>query len=645
MLERKSIVKLGLLMLSGTLASTVPVIVAMADDSNDDVEDSPIANDSSERILTIHKYLSDSSDGAAGNGTSTYNPTNKTSLAGIKFQIDKVSFKDGTKPDASDSSTYKVDKSDYNTITTDSSGIATEDFGKGTTNDGVYLVTEQDNSDVKTKAAPFFVQIPMTYRGDSDQNKIQYHVTVYPKNSVSDGMNFLSTVNIHGSNPDESANQAGGQANVDANDNSNFQDPTSSGQKDVWNLTSMIPGLSVNGSKTSGDLKNSHEFTEYARIFTPSNDTSLDIIKTGFGLSYVDNNGKAQFDKDLSDQFTEGTDYTISTIDFNSQDPIQKQLNFISGLSSSKILKIDFTAAGRQKILQLAQDQADNAKPTDSDYHKKLFFTTNLTTKTPKPDSSNSHITSISYSLESGLAYTGSTGVQNLIPADYNIDSLNAFGVTITDTDKSFTYLLPTTMGENIALQKYDQSGANPNNFGPSGPMSILSLNNVLADDSDDSNSPGPKFLPGAEFKIADTEANARAGKFIKIDSQGNLYYPGQEGYGNSGQNDYSQTSDNHGQVEFGLLRASEKPIDIDYMDIEKYWAVETKAPTGYELDKSPIPVGTGDDQGFEDVGDVPQTDFPLTGGHILLLVAFVVIASGTGYYIYQKSKKNKIEK
>ena len=77
----------------------------------------------------------------------------------------------------------------------------------------------------------------------------------------------------------------------------------------------------------------------------------------------------------------------------------------------------------------------------------------------------------------------------------------------------------------------------------------------------------------------------------------------------------------------------------------KNYYTVEVKAPTGYELTKNDTALkATYDDSNQGTIKDVVQTDFPLTGGHILLLVAFVVIASGTGYYIYQKSKKAKVE-
>lgn len=543
-----------------------------------------VADDTTYRKLTIHKFEQTSTNGKTkGDGElSDGNSLSGQPIKGVTFHIERVKFTDGQTPSTDPkSNSYTLDPKFTANITTNDQGIATEDFGKGTTNDGVYLVTEQNDPDVKTdKAASFFVQIPMTKR-DGKLNTIKYDVDVFPKNQVAPGPGISKSVNAYGTNADEAALQKGGVDGVKSgsSDDTDTVDTASRGGKVVWNLESAIPGA----TGTPGDITTGTKYT-----LTDALDSNLKYNGVSFDLGYINSKGQLGIVKDISTDLK--TDYTAA-------------------VDSSNKLTVDFTPAGR-KVLSTDVKAANEPKGSDPWSGKSLFLVTNVDTSVS--DTYSNGIIKNDFSLD----YTSGGGHK------YSTSTSNSDHPTVPGTLPN-SHNLPTTPEIGLLDFKFTKESAE-----------------------------NGKALPGATFAIADTQAHAKAGQYIKIDDNGRLYYPGDPNYGHSDQHDYTQTSNTNGVIKFDGLRGVDvqTPGDVSNgfanTDFNKdYYTVEIKAPAGYELTKNVTNINaTYNDSINGTITDVHQTDFPFTGGHILLLVAFVVIASGTGYYIYQKSKKAKVE-
>lgn len=560
-----------------------------------------IADDSTPRILNIHKEIGDDS-GIAGIGQASDDPKNDP-LKGIKFDIEKVTFDNNTAPNPSNNSTYTVDSTfGTKTITTDDTGLAT--INLGVTN-GTYLVTEEDNADVTIKVAPFFIQLPMTKR-DGNQDSLQYTVDVYPKNQVASGPGTITAVNAAGSNSDEVSQENAGVSGVIAkNDQSSFFDTVQSGKPLVWNVISDIPGARAIADNQAldtggnGDISQASEYDLYLEVtskgITKFGDAEAEqgnfekLLNTTFALGYLDTNNQLQKVADLS---LTSSDYTVTQV--TNPDNLPDDIGYTD---HSDNIKIALTATGRQKVLQAVKASQSKANGNV------LSLISNVKVQ------NQTNLTSGVYDADSYLDYTNSLGTN-------------------------------TTSTQSLNGQDYDTDAVAAKN------------DLVLHEASADSN----QNLSGAIFAVAPTAALAKAGQYIKIGTDGTLYYPGDPDYGQTGQTDYTVTTDSNGDAYFDGLRSTDNQ-DLAFMNTSTfddindaakrtYYAVEIKAPTGYELNKTAIPVDSTLMSGTTNkVKDDPQTSFPLTGGHLLLLIVLTLIISGIGFNVYQRSRSAKIEK
>lgn len=169
-------------------------------------------------------------------------------------------------------------------------------------------------------------------------------------------------------------------------------------------------------------------------------------------------------------------------------------------------------------------------------------------------------------------------------------------------------------------------------------------------------------YLAGAEFQIAETKADADAGKFIATDGKSYL-----EADLPSGVTFLKATSNSDGWAEFNGLALNwytdkngngKQDITDDpdtneptfaAADIKKdYWVVETKAPSGYELMKEAkkvtVDLSTEKNDTVElDVVDKPKTDLPFTGGEgtmLLVAIALGAITIGTAAIVIDKKRR-----
>ncbi|MGM9905851.1 prealbumin-like fold domain-containing protein, partial [Lactobacillus sp.] len=125
------------------------------------------------------------------------------------------------------------------------------------------------------------------------------------------------------------------------------------------------------------------------------------------------------------------------------------------------------------------------------------------------------------------------------------------------------------------------------------------------------------KTLSGVEFKLADSEANAKAGKFLRL-ADGKVVAPSDSNY-SSGQ-DYVLKSDDNGQLLFTGLKSG-----------QTYYAVETKALDGYQLDSTPHAVKASyqTSQAAVTVYNQKQPILPQTGGPgalIFILLGLIML-------------------
>lgn len=135
--------------------------------------------------------------------------------------------------------------------------------------------------------------------------------------------------------------------------------------------------------------------------------------------------------------------------------------------------------------------------------------------------------------------------------------------------------------------------------------------------------------LSGVEFKLADSEANAKAGRFLR-QVDGKVVTPSDSNY-SSGQ-DYVLKSDANGQLLFTGLKNG-----------QSYYAVETAALDGYQLDSTPHAVKASYQTGQAaiTVYNQKQLILPKTGSSWMALFLIVGISGIlAGFYFSRKKKE-----
>lgn len=166
--------------------------------------------------ITIHKYAMDSipNPGTSAPGTELteeevkdYAGGDVTKLEGVTFEVEKVLVAEENQQGTFtyDNVKYIVDSS-FTKQTKTTGAVNTDDHGVAKFTDlpqGIYLVTELDNSGVLEKGNPFLVSIPMAH--PTNPNSWLYDVHVYPKNVVAGAPSIEKDVTQEG-NKHDSAN-------------------------------------------------------------------------------------------------------------------------------------------------------------------------------------------------------------------------------------------------------------------------------------------------------------------------------------------------------------------------------------------------------------------------------------------------------
>ena len=181
-------------------------------------------------------------------------------------------------------------------------------------------------------------------------------------------------------------------------------------------------------------------------------------------------------------------------------------------------------------------------------------------------------------------------------------------------------------------------------------------------------------ILPGAEFHIATSEADANAKKYLASD--GKSYTLNDDGTSTpalpTGVTYLKATSGSDGKAEFNGLELEwftdtnsngkqdpSIPAEATWPKVDPgngdpfisktYWVVETKAPEGYELIKDPqeiiVTLDTADDAVVEmNIINKKKTDLPFTGGAgmtLMIVIALGAIVVGTATMAIEKKRRH----
>lgn len=555
----------------------------------------PVADETSARSITITKYQATELNDHNSEGDGTLNTTvTNAKLQGVKFQLQRVKAVNSgsqlTDP------TVQVEGKDYTidssftavTLTTDANGHAKFNLGNDTKNDGIYIVTEVDDSGAKdpatgkpvkvtTPANPFFVYVPQTSRGN--QSGLIYDVQAQPKNVIENALNPGKTIN---GKPGDSV---------------------VAGDSFEWELTTGIPsGLyTIAKDDTTVPVVNKNG----NQLYNADHSKASVVIKAGSPLylpagSYFDKDGKSV--------------QSVAVSNFNMHDTLNKDLNY----------------KGATVWVHSAAGWVQLAKADYTVENKNGEFNMNLTAQGIKEIGSDS-ITDVTGKNVTGPFDQISTHIETTVLAGWNGYIPNTFDVTYqTPGGKPDTQVPPTEPGYyngGFDIRKQDAS--------------------TQAD------------LAGAEFKIATSEANAKAGIFLASDGKS---YSSSDALP-SGVSYLSSTSDSKGHAAFDGLPltwtdggngvvdvdpTTGLPINGDKIQ-DDYWVVETKAPNGYELLKTPqkvqVTLGTASDNTVElTVDNKKSTKLPFTGGagqFFFITVALSSIAVGTAIIVARKKRQS----
>ena len=174
-------------------------------------------------------------------------------------------------------------------------------------------------------------------------------------------------------------------------------------------------------------------------------------------------------------------------------------------------------------------------------------------------------------------------------------------------------------------------------------------------------------ILPGAEFHIATSEDDAKAKKYLASD--GKSYTLNDDGTSTpalpTGVTYLKAISGSDGKAEFNGLELEwftdqdpkdgkqdpSDPLEDTWAKekiSKKYWVVETKAPSGYELIRDPqeitVTLDTADDAVIEmTIANKKKTDLPFTGGAgmtLMIVIALGAIVLGTVTVAIEKKRR-----
>ncbi|WP_285122533.1 SpaH/EbpB family LPXTG-anchored major pilin [Lactococcus petauri] len=583
-----------LMLTTGPAVSTVTSVINASADTHQS-----IADDNSKRSITITKYQATSLNdhGAEGDGTSK--PVTNAPLQGVKFKLQRVLPKAGgvqlvDPTQQKEGVDYTIDTTfTEQTGTTDANGQIKWDLGTGKTNDGIYLVTEVDSSGAVDPAT----NKPVTVTTPANP----FFVYV-PQTNRGDNSSLIYDVQA------QPKNVVGNDLNPSKTINGKPGDSVVAGNTFQWELTTGIPSGLYETAKENTTIPVVDDKGNQLYTDTAGQHAAYITVQKGQPL-YFDGTGGPYYD-------AKGQQVTP---------PAQSNFSMTDQLNDKLTYKNATVWVHKPTGEWIQLDSSDYTVNYSAGNHS---FTMNLTSK--------------------GIKEVGSGSVTN------------AQGATVTGPFDKISTHIETTVNEgfngnvpNTFEVKYQTPGTKPGTDTPSEkPQYYNGGFDIKKQDSKTAAS-----LSGAEFKIATSEENARAGKFLATDGKSytSATIP-------SGVTFLTATSGNDGRAEFnGLplvwtdgnadnvvnIGPNGLPTNGDRIQ-QDYWVVETKAPSGYELLKNPqqvtVDLSTHDNKTIElTVNDDKSTKLPFTGGAgtgILITVALGTIGIGTAFIVMDKKRK-----
>lgn len=554
--------------------------VILAEDTN------PVANETSERKITITKYQTSALNDQGNPGTGVNVTVDKKVVQGVEFSVQKVEPKGVQLTDP----TVQKLGTDYSLIgetkkgVTDQNGQIVFDLGKGTSVDGIYLVTETDTTGAKdpttgkaitvvTPANPFFVYVPQTFRGT--QSGLIYDVQVQPKNVVENDLEPVKTIE--------------GKPGASVIAGENFE----------WELTTKVPtGLYPIATK---DIEVPIVDQAGNQLYNVDKSPAYSSFKQGEPI-YV--NGGSYYNE--KGEVTESA--TVSR--YSITDTLDDRLTYVSAT-----VWVHNTAGWSQLA--------------DADYvvkNENNQFTMELTEKGIKEIGSEVATDS------EGKEVTGpfdqiSTHIITDVEAGFNGNIPNTFNVTYqTPGGKPVTQEPPTkpqyyTGGFDILKQDEETQAK------------LAGAEFKIAISESDAQS--GKFLAtdGASYLSADLPNGVDFLTAVS-NNEGKASFNGLPLDWTSG--------DGSNVVNIG---ADGLPTNGDTIE-KTYYVVETKAPEGYELLKAPqevlVTLGSKDTTKLT-VNDKKATNLPFTGGTgtvLVISIALSALALGTVLMVMNKKRQ-----
>lgn len=594
--------------------------------------------------LNIYKYEMSDVSTAKTNGTGyesdkTNVPAGAKGLNGVTFTAKRVANLSSTYYTAAGTALPTVSQAKTMTVLNTYTQTTATVSVNGTDTDGVaqftnlplgiYLVQETNSpSHVTKKVDDFIVSIPYT---SSDRTSWKYTVDVFPKNETKYANVRIKKVDKENS----STTLQGAKFNVfKSEDNAN------------WTQLSSV----TSGSNGTVDVTNLP--VNYYYLFsetTPPVSYILDNNNYNHQTyCFLDSDGKIlSTDKNTTISSPSGTTPATLTIT-NSKPTISKYIDASRGNGSD--LKI-----------------TDSLKRYDDDNNYQYYI---VRVKTPDiasnlstlkqfvviDDFTNINGTKMAPTIHK-ITYTNGTNVTN---ANSNVLSTDAYTYTCTqDSTTATTYKTTLTFDTSKLTKNYNyyiyykcfvkQATTNKAYL----KYSTQTTSASTAENTIESNS--VRFivgscqlkktngdnvaLQGAQFKLFRTREEAVAGK--------NPVYASTTSGGAT--QSYTFTSSASGAVyiyDVDIGSSISASSVSDFSPTKKYWIVETKAPTGYNLLSEPVEVtfsrGGGDSVQATIINSAQYT-FPLTGGHGWIMFAIgAVVFFGCGTVLIIKKKKNK---
>lgn len=293
-----------------------------------------VADDTSARSITLHKYTGTPATGSTDEPSTTV-PDDAKPLGGISFTIQKVSHVAGKTFDGNDSSTYTIDSSfTEQTVTTAADGTAKADLGTGNAADGYYLVTEQASAAVKEAAKPFIVHVPLTHKDATTGDKsLQYDVNIYPKNQVDeDSMKLNPTKTFTDGSTEDSV-----KTGTDVSWNMTINRPSAihdTGVETAGNTSETI--TNPDGSKTTTDTTVYKTYANELKLVDVLDDSLMTYKDVSKVVISSPNDQSGMTDTAL----TKDTDYTVTT----------------SNADGKTTVTVELTAAGIKKFAAASSD-------------------------------------------------------------------------------------------------------------------------------------------------------------------------------------------------------------------------------------------------------------------------------------------------